>query len=94
MVYYRKTEYRLLGYAKAKNTKKKYDAILKRNKDNRIIRVAFGDSRYENYGDKTGLNLYTSHGDKKRRALYRARHKKDLREGYYSPGWFSMNMLW
>jgi len=59
-------------------------------------KVPFGDKRYENYHDLTGLNLYPKllHRDKHRRKLYRIRHKKDIKPGYYSPGWFSYYILW
>lgn len=91
-MYYKKNEYKLLGYRKSKTKNKKYDAILQCK--NKIVKVPFGDSRYSNYHDLTGLNLYTTTGDKQKRKLYRARHKKDLKEGYYSPGYFSYNVLW
>jgi hypothetical protein len=91
-MFYKKTDYKLLGYQKSKTKNKKYDAILK-GKD-KTVKVPFGDSRYGNFGDKTGLNLYPGTGDEKKRASYRARHEKDLKEGYYSPGWFSYYILW
>lgn len=96
MVYYKKSEYILIGYEKAKTKNKMYNALLKRKKDNKIIRVPFGDSNYENYRDETGLNLYPHliHGDNKRRKLYRARHKGYLRTDYYSPSYFSYYILW
>ena len=95
MVYYKKTDYKLLGYRRSKTKNKKYDALLQSPKD-KIIIVPFGDKRYENYHDLTGLNLYSKllHGDKKRRKLYRARHQKDLKANYYSPGYFSYHILW
>ena len=91
-MYYKKNEYKLLGYRKSLTKNKKYDAILQGK--NKIVKVPFGDNRYNNYHDLTGLNLYTSTGDKQKRKLYRARHKKDLKEGYYSPGYFSYYVLW
>ena len=93
--YYKKTEYKLLGFEKATNKNKQYNALLQRKTDNKIIRVPFG-SMMENYQDKTGLNLYPHliHGNKERRRLYRARHKVYLKDGYYSPGWFSFYVLW
>ena len=96
MVYYKKTDYKLLGYRKSKTKHKKYDAILENKTTKTIHTVPFGDKKYSNYRDLTGLNLYPNllHGDKKRRILYRARHKKDLKEGYYSPGYFSYFILW
>jgi hypothetical protein len=96
MTYYSKKEYKLLGYRKSKTKHKKYDAVLENKKTGKIKYVPFGDNRYENYHDLTGLNLYPHllHGDKKRRKLYRARHKKDLKTGYYSPGYFSYYVIW
>jgi len=96
MTYYKKIEFKLLGYRKSKTKNKKYDAILENKKTKKIYYVPFGDDRYENYHDLTGLNLYPHllHGDIKRRKLYRGRHKKDLKVGYYSPGWFSYFILW
>ena len=96
MTYYKKTEYKLLGYRRSKTKHKKYDAILENKKSKKINYVPFGDVRYSNYNDLTGLNLYPHllHGDKNRRRLYRARHMKDLKTGYYSPGFFSYFVLW
>jgi hypothetical protein len=94
MPFYSKRLYKLVGYQKSVDTGKKYDALLERRSDKRIIRVPFGDSKYSNYQDKTGLNLYTSTGDIAKRRLYRARHRKDLREGFYNPGYFSWYCLW
>ena len=93
-MYYKKTDYKILGYRKSKTKHTMYDAILQGKSKTYI--VPFGDNRYENYQDLTGLNLYPEliHGDKKRRKLYRARHKKDLKANHYSPGYFSYNVLW
>ena len=74
-----------------------YDAVLQSEKDkNQYIYIPFGDKRYENYWDLTGLNMYPHliHGDKSRRKKYRSRHKVYLKKGYYSPGYFSFNYLW
>jgi hypothetical protein len=94
MVYYLKKDYKLVGYQQATNPKKKYQAILENKNDKKIVKVPFGASAYSNFHDLTGLHLYKTHGDSKRRNLYRARHKKDLKEGYYSPGYFSYHILW
>lgn len=93
-MYYDKKLYKLVGYRKSKTKYKKYDAILQ-GKEKKYI-VPFGDKRYENYHDLTGLDLYPKllHGDKKRRKLYRGRHQKDLKAGHYSPGYFSYYILW
>jgi hypothetical protein len=94
MVYYNSKEYKLLGYEKSNRSNKMYNAILK--KDNKITKVPFGDNSMGNFQDKTGLNLYPHliHGDKKRRALFKNRHKHNLKKGFYSPSYFSYNILW
>jgi hypothetical protein len=96
MVCYSIHEYKLQGFQKSSKQFKKYDAILKNKETGRIVKVGFGDNRYENYADKTGLNLYPNllHGDKERRRLYRLRHEKDLRQGCYSAGYFAYHYLW
>ena len=96
MVYYKKTDYKLLGYDRSKRKGKMYDALLERKKDKKIIRVPFGDATMENYRDLTGLNLYPQliHNDEKRRKSFRARHKGYLKNGYYSPSYFSYYILW
>ena len=96
MTYYKKTEYKLLGFEKSKAKGKMYVATIENKKTKRKIRVHFGSSSHSNYQDKTGLNLYPHliHGDKERRRLYRARHKVYLKDGYYSPSFFSWSYLW
>jgi len=95
-MYYDKRLYKLLGYRKSTRKGKMYDAILHNKLTNRLVHVPFGSSDYENYRDKTGLNLYPHliHGNKKRRINYKKRHQKDIVDGFYSPGWFSMYILW
>jgi len=89
-------EYKLKGFEKATSVNKKYNAVLINKTTKKEKRIPFGDSRYEQYKDSTGLGLYSSknHNDKKRRDLYRQRHEKDLKDGYYSAGYFSMKYLW
>ena len=95
MPYYKITDYKLLRYEKSNYKNKKYNAILENKKTKKIVKVPFGDSRYEeHYQDKTGLNLYKKHNDDKRRKLYRLRHQKYIKSGYFSPGWFSYYILW
>ena len=96
MTYYLIKDYKLVGFQRSNTQHKMYDALLQNRKTKSISKVPFGDNRYENYQDKTGLNLYPNliHGDKNRRRLYRARHLKDLKKGYYSPGHFSFYYLW
>jgi hypothetical protein len=93
---YEMSKYRLTGFEKSNKKNKKYDAILKSKENGKIYKVSFGDNRYENYADKTGLDAYPHllHGDKERRRLYRMRHEKDIKDGIYSPGFFAWHYLW
>jgi len=95
MVYYEMKNHRLLGFEASETKNKMYDAILISN-TGQLIKVPFGDKRFENYQDKTKLNLYPYliHGDKKRRKRYQSRHKVFLKKGYYSPSYFSYYYLW
>ena len=74
MVYYDKKNYKLVGFQISKTKNKMYDAIIK-SKLNKIHLIPFGDKRFENFQDKTGLNLYPNliHNDKIRRKNYRNR---------------------
>ena len=95
-MYYKKTIYKFIKFEKSRARGKMYAAILE-NKHTRLrVRVNFGDSKMENYHDKTGLNLYPHliHGDRERRRLFRTRHKGFLKSGYYSPSYFSFYFLW
>jgi hypothetical protein len=94
MTYYSKKDYKLIGYRKSKRKNAKYDAILEQKKTKKLKYVPFGAIGYSHFRDLTGLNLYQTHNDPNRRRLYRARHKKDLKTGYYSPGYFSYFVLW
>ena len=60
--------HKLIGFKASETKNKMYDAMLLSNTGN-LIKVPFGDKRYENYQDKTKLNLYPHliHGDKERR---------------------------
>ena len=90
--------------AKAKN--KKYSAIVRNKSTKKERKINFGDSRYENFNDSTGLGLYTSknHGDKKRREAYFSRHsgvktkkealKKERKSGKYTAKLLSHMYLW
>ena len=96
MVYYKKSDFNLLGYKKSKTKHKMYDAILEKITTKRLHTVPFGDNRMENFRDLTGLNLYPHliHNDPKRRRLYRLRAKHNVKTGYYNPGYFSYHILW
>jgi hypothetical protein len=93
-MFYSKTSWKLLGFEKSHNKNKMYNAIIQRGDVKK--KVPFGDTRYGNYGDKTGLNAYPHlvTGNAERRRLYKIRHSKDILPGYFSPGFFSMNILW
>ena len=95
-MYFSELDWKLKGFERADQVNKKYNAILIDKKTKKERRVPFGDSRFEQYKDSTGLGLYSKqdHGDKKRRALYHLRHMKDIKPLHYSPGYFSMRYLW
>jgi hypothetical protein len=94
MSYYPMSDWKLSGFVKSNAKNKKYTAIIRSG--NKIKKIHFGDSRYEQYKDSSGLGLYSKldHGDKKRRASYKSRHSGFLKPGFYSAGYFSMNYLW
>ena len=96
MTYFSKLDYKLSRFEISRKQSKKYDAILINKKTNKEKRIPFGDVLYQQYKDRTGLNHYSSknHNDKKRRHSYRLRHHKDVKIGYFSPGYFSMYYLW
>ena len=96
MTYLSMDDYKLLGFRKSTKEFKKYDAILSNRKTGKIKYVPFGDKRYDNYRDMTGLDLYPDkiHNDKKRRLLYRLRHHHNLKYGYFSPSFFAFYVLW
>jgi hypothetical protein len=95
-MYYSFEDYKFKSFEKSDTLNKKYNAILLNKTTKKEIRVPFGDSNYGQYKDSTSLGLYSKNDtlDKKRRELYRLRHKKDLKDGYYSPGYFSYFYLW
>ena len=87
--------FRHIRFERSKTMNKKYDGIIEDKITKRQQRVPFGDNRYEQYRDSTGLNLYSrlDHNDSKRRADYKTRHEK-TRHKKYSPSWYSDNYLW
>jgi predicted mannosyl-3-phosphoglycerate phosphatase (HAD superfamily) len=90
-------EYTFVKFERSKDSKKKYDAILKNNKTSRLRRISFGAKGYEQYKDSTGKKLYThvDHLDEERRRLYRKRHAGEGDPSRkYSAGWFSWHYLW
>ena len=55
---------------------KKYTAYIKNNKTKKIRKIHFGDKRYQQYKDRTKLQLYKNknHGTRKRMQNYYSRH--------------------
>jgi len=96
MVYLSMNIYELIGFKKSHKPNKKYDAILKNHNTNRIRLMPFGDIMYDHYKDTTPLKLYSNmnHYDEDRRKRFQIRHHGFLKEGYYSPSFFSYNFLW
>ena len=79
--------------SKSDRKNKKYKAVVQ-FKDGRIKTVHFGDSRYQQYKDSTGLGIYSKldHNDPDRRRAYYARHGKT--PTLYSAKYFSHKYLW
>lgn len=77
---------------------KKLQATFINKETNRENVIHFGATGYEHYYDKSRLlNKSLNHGDKKRRALYRLRHYKDikdLKKGYITAGLLAFHILW
>lgn len=96
MSYFSFNEWKFKGFEKSKSKNKKYDAILINKETKKEKRISFGDANYGQFNDSTSLDLYSNVNnlDKKRRDAYRLRHEKDLRDGYYSAGYFSWYYLW
>ena len=96
MSYYSKDDYKLLGFRKSDRKYKKYYALLENKSNKNLVKIHFGDNRYQHYRDITGLNDYKhmDHHDDERRERYIVRHYKDIRKGFYSPGYFALKYLW
>lgn len=68
---------------------KKYKAIFSHEVDGKMKVI-----KSTNFGDSSAQD-YTQHGDKKRRELYRERHKKDLEtKDPMRAGYLSYYILW
>jgi len=89
-------EYKFIKFEKSTMKNKKYDALFRNNTTGKIKKLSFGDRRYAQYKDSTGLGVYShlNHGDPHRRSFYHQRHAKDAVDGYYSPGMLSLKFLW
>lgn len=86
---------RFIKFEKSNRKNKKYDAIIYNIKTKKYKRVSFGDNRYQQYKDTTGLGLYShlDHLDNDRKIRYRKRHEKTYQRRY-TPSFFSWNFLW
>ena len=87
--------YKFIRFEKSSTAHKKYDALLLNKQTGKTVRVSFGDNRYQQYKDRTGLGLYShmDHHDAQRRKNYLTRHGGD-KDYKYSSGWFSARYLW
>ena len=87
--------FRLVRFKKSNTRYKKYDAIIEDVVTKRQQTVPFGDVRYSQYRDDTGLGRYTklNHNDKKRKDDYLARHAKTMTKKF-SPSYFAAKYLW
>lgn len=96
MSYFKKTQWNFLGLQVSDRKDKMYNGILQNIQTGKIKKIPFGSSSYENFSDNTGLNAYPQliHGDTNRQRLYKLRHQKDIKKGYWSAGLFSMIYLW
>lgn len=96
MTYYKMNDYELFGFEKATKKNKKYNAVLIHKITGDCVHIPFGDNRYMHYRDLTGLNEYPelSHHDEDRKFRYWDRHDKDVKNGYFSAGYFSRYFLW
>jgi hypothetical protein len=70
-------------------TKKRFTAIFRIHKGGKVIKIT-------NFGQRNPkIGTYIDHKDKKIRAAYRARHKKDLETGDFKrAGFLSYYLLW
>lgn len=94
--YYHKSDYKLIGFEKSKRKNKKYLAALEHKKTGKVVKLHFGDKRYQHFKDSTPLKKFShlDHKDPERRRRFRQRHKSFLKDGYYSPSYFSYHFLW
>jgi len=87
---------------------KKYTAQITNIHRQKIRKLHFGDTRYQQYKDRTELKLYKNknHGTRKRMQNYYSRHSgtktrkqgitKEIKKskGYYTPKLLSHQYLW
>jgi hypothetical protein len=93
MTCYDFSEYNLIGFERGCE-RKKYIAKIQHKKSKKVIKIPFGDTRYQQYKDNVfGLYSHKDHFDNKRRENYQKRHKND-NLNCFSPGYFSWFYLW
>ena len=93
MVCYNFKQYDIKGFEVGKGNKK-YNALIQHKKTKEIVKIPFGDKRYEQYKDSAlGIYSHLDHHDKYRRCAYQKRHKNDNLH-CFSPGYFSWFYLW
>jgi hypothetical protein len=95
-MFFHQTNYDFMCFEKSKIKHKKYNGIIQHKTSGRIVKIPFGDDRYGQYRDQTGLGVYSDkdHMDSFRIFNYIQRHKKWVKDGYFSPGFFSLMYLW
>ena len=96
---------RIIKFARGPRNKK-YTAFIRDNKTKKERKVHFGDKNYQQYKDRTPLQLYKhkNHGTLKRQHNYYNRHsgtksrrkaiKKERRSGRWTPKLLSHVYLW
>lgn len=87
--------YKLLRIDVSNKKHKKYVAVLRNVKTNRLKRVHFGDSRYQHYKDRTRLRhwAHLDHMDRGRLKRFRQRFRNRARKKF-SAAYFAWNYLW
>ena len=74
---------------------KKLRAQFKNPDTGQVNTIHFGDSRYNQYKDKTGIWKHKDTNDPVRRKLYRERHEKDLQTSEpVTAGKLAYKILW
>jgi hypothetical protein len=69
---------------------KKYDVYVK--KKGKVVKISFGDKRYNHYKDKLGLYSHLDTLDKERRKRYYQRHGKATNKN--TAKYYSHKYLW
>ena len=88
-------EWRLVGFRRSDKKDKKIVAVLESKETGKKKSVHFGQRGSSTYQNKTGVEVDSTHSDKKRRDAYRARHKGEGdTSNKYKAGWFSWHFLW